>query len=117
MLSVWGADQAMSFADAKAKALREHKIVYLLVSTPNCSWCKQFKLKTLSDKAVQERLRGMAVTLQRDRGGDYPQTLEASRVPMHYFLAPDETVLVKIPGYWNIEDFMSILDDAERKRK
>ena len=106
------------FAAAKRLAQEEGKVLYVLITTPGCRWCRKFEQTTLEDAAVQKRLSAMAVTVEVSRGsGGYPDTLKASMVPMHYFLAPDETVLVKMPGYWGREDFMSILDDVERRRK
>jgi len=110
--------ESHSYADAKALAAKEGKVVYLLITTPTCRWCRKFEVTTLADPRVCARLASMAVMAEATRGsGDYPESLKAPMVPMHYFLAPDETVLVKMPGYWDIEDFMSILDDVERKRK
>ena len=106
------------FAAAKRLAQEEGKVLYVLITTPGCRWCRKFEQTTLEDAAVQKRLSAMAVTVEVSRGsGGYPDTLKAPMVPMHYFLAPDETVLVKMPGYWGREDFMSILDDVERRRK
>lgn len=118
LLSAAGEAGLSGFAAAAAQAQKEKKVVYVLITTPDCSWCRQFKRKTLYDDEVKKRLNSLSVILETDRGsGEYPDTLEASRVPMHYFLAPDGTILVKMPGYWGIQDFMSILDDVERKRK
>jgi len=117
ILSAAVALQAAGFAAAKTQAAAEKKVLYVLISAPECKWCRRFKAQTLSDAGVQSKLRQMAVVVEAERGsGDYPDALEAARVPMHYFLAPDERILVKMPGYWGIEDFMSILDEVERKR-
>ena len=107
-----------SYSDALAAAQKEGKAVYLLITAPECRWCRKFKQTTLTDGAVRKRLERLAVGVEVYRGqGDYPKHLKAPMVPMHYFLAADGSVLVKMPGHWNIEDFMSILDDVERKRK
>lgn len=106
------------FAHASAKASAEQKVLYVLITTPGCGWCDRFKRQTLSDAGVRARLAETAVVFETERGsGEYPDALKACRVPMHYFLGSDDAVLVKMPGYWNVEDFMSILDDVERKRK
>jgi thioredoxin-related protein len=110
--------EVKDFAAAKALAKKEGKVVYVLITSPTCRWCRKFEQSTLRDVNVSRRLSSMAVTIQVTRGsGTYPDALKAPMVPMHYFLAPDERVLVKMPGYWDTEDFMSILDDVERKRK
>lgn len=106
------------FASAKKRAEEQGKVLYVLITAPDCRWCRKFEETTLADAAVQQKLSSLAVTVHVSRGsGGYPETLKAPMVPMHYFLAPDETVLVKMPGYWGTEDFMSILDDVKRKRK
>jgi len=111
-------DRCRDFAAAKQQAAKEEKVVYVLITTPDCRWCRRFEQTTLADAKVKARLEALAVGVEVTRGdGGYPDTLSAPMVPMHYFLAPDETVLVKMPGYWNVVDFMSILDDVERKRK
>jgi thioredoxin-related protein len=90
----------------------------VLITSPSCRWCRRFERETLADPAIRRRLGRLAVTAEVVRGsGEYPATLAAPVVPMHYFLGEDGEVLVKMPGYWSAEDFMSILDDVERRRK
>jgi len=109
---------ATGFDEARQMAAQEGKMLYVLITSRQCRWCKRFKATTLKDPSVQERLGALAVGVEVERdSGTYPARLKAPMIPMHYFLSADERVLVKMPGYWNIEDFMSILDDVERKRK
>ncbi|WP_345986289.1 thioredoxin family protein [Sulfurimonas sp. HSL-1656] len=118
LLTAAPAEWAKDYDTARQIAAQEGKIVYLLITAPGCRWCKRFKRTTLKDKAVRERLAALAVGVEVERdSGAYPAKFKAPMIPMHYFLSADERVLVKMPGYWNIEDFMSILDDVERKRK
>jgi len=118
VLSAAQMEWAEDFAGAERLAAAEGKVLYILITSPDCRWCKRFKRTTLTDADVDARLGRMAVGVEVERGsGTYPAHLKAPVIPMHYFLGADEKVLVKMPGYWNTEDFMSILDDVERKRK
>ncbi|MCL4431490.1 MAG: hypothetical protein M1300_04115 [Epsilonproteobacteria bacterium] len=48
----------------------------------------------------------------------YPKNLSAKMVPMSYFIDPaNGKVIYSIPGYWDSEDYNSVLDDALRKYK
>lgn len=101
---------------AQRKACQEAKMVYVLITTPTCRWCRRFERTTLVDPAIKKRLDTLAVTVEVSRGeGTYPDSLKAPVVPMHYFLAPNEKILVKMPGHWSVEDFDSILNDAQRR--
>lgn len=103
---------------AKKEAEASGKVIYVLVTTPVCRWCKKLKMTTLADPEVAERLERLVVGVEATRSIDnYPSKLKAPMVPMSFFLSPDDRVLVKMPGYWGKEDFMSILDDVERKAK
>jgi len=106
------------YAAAKARAAAEGKIVYLMITTEGCRWCRKMEETTLADGEIRRRIEELAVPVEVRRDVDrYPRKLKAPMVPMHYFLGTDEKVLVKMPGFWNKEDFMDILDDVERKMK
>jgi thioredoxin-related protein len=36
-------------------------------------------------------------------------------VPMTYFAAPDGRIIYSVPGYWQEEDYLSMMGDVERK--
>ena len=36
-------------------------------------------------------------------------------VPMSYFLTPEGRVLYSVPGYWSKDDYLSMMEDVERK--
>jgi len=118
LLWLWTGVQAVGadYETARARACKEGKMLYVLITTPQCSWCRRFETTTLTDRALHERLEKSAVIVEVTRGeGGYPESLASPVVPMHYFLSPEGRVLVKMPGYWNVEDFTSILNDAQRR--
>ncbi|MEN8146772.1 MAG: DUF255 domain-containing protein [Campylobacterota bacterium] len=107
-----------SFEAAKAKAQKEDRIIYAVISSETCRWCRKLEAETLKDKKIVEKLntKFSAVALTRDKD-KYPPCLKAKMVPMSYFLTPEGRVLYSVPGYWNEEDYLSIMGDVERKYK
>ncbi len=119
MLSTLQADDITwnsSFAAAKAKAQKEEKIIYVVITSETCRWCRKLEATTLEDKVVIKNLNKKYAAVALTRGKDkYPPCLKAPMVPMTYFLAPDGRVIYSVPGYWQIEDYLSMMGDVERK--
>ncbi len=122
MVPLWlmGADikWSDSFAEAQAKAKKESKPMLVIITTEQCRWCRKLESTTLEDEAIINQINSKfaAVHVTRDKSV-YPKNLTATMVPMSYFLDPNGKVLHSMPGYWPIEDYRSILDDALRKYK
>lgn len=105
-----------SFAEAKAKAQKEDKIIYALITSETCRWCRKLESTTLEEERVIEKVNSKYSAVALTRGKDeYPPCLKAPMVPMSYFLTPEGRVLYSVPGYWSKEDYLSMMDDVERK--
>ncbi len=107
-----------SFDAAKARAQKENKILYAVITSETCRWCRKLENETLKDQKIVEKLNSnySPVALTRDKDS-YPPCLKAPMVPMSYFLTPDGNVLYSVPGYWSEEDYLSMMEDVERKYK
>ena len=107
-----------SFEAAKAKAQKEDKIIYAVITSETCRWCRKLEKETLEENEVISNLNSKysAVALTRDKDS-YPPCLKAPMVPMSYFLTPEGTVLYSVPGFWKGEDYLSMMEDVERKYK
>lgn len=107
-----------TFAAAQAKAKKESKPMLVIITTEQCRWCRKLEATTLSDDEIISKIntRFVPVHVTRDKS-IYPKTLSAKMVPMSYFLDGNGKVLYSMPGYWPVEDYSSILDDALRKAK
>jgi len=122
MMPLWlmGADINWSsdFAQAQALAKKEHKPLMVLITSEQCRWCRKFEATTLQDNEIVGRINAhfTSVHVTRDKSV-YPQNLSAKMVPMSYFLDGEGRVIYKIPGYWGVEDYNSVLDDALQKYK
>jgi len=118
MSSLFAAEVAWNsdFATAKAKAQKEDKIIYAVITSETCGWCRKLERTVLQSPAVVKNLNAKyaAVAITRDEG-KYPQCFKATMVPMTYFAAPDGRIIYSVPGYWSEEDYLSIMGDVERK--
>lgn len=120
-ISVFGAEITWntSYDSARAKAKKESKPLMVLITSEDCRWCRKLEETTLQDEEIISRINTQfqAINVTKDKSV-YPKSLTAKMVPMSYFLDPSNgKVLYSIPGYWESEDYHSILDDALRKYK
>jgi uncharacterized protein YyaL (SSP411 family) len=103
------------YESAHAKAIKENKIFYIFIAGDSCHWCRKMERTTMLDNEVINRLNKDYIAVELIRGfDDYPDLLQAKMVPKHYFLTPNEKKIYSVPGYWNTEDFSSILDDVTK---
>lgn len=108
-----------SYDQALSKAKKENKPLMVLITSEQCRWCRKLENITLQDESIVNRINGnfQVVNVTKDKS-NYPKNLTAKMVPMSYFLDPKTgKVLYSIPGYWESEDYNSILDDALQKFK
>lgn len=107
-----------SFEAAKAKAQKEDKIIYAVITSETCRWCRKLEKETLKEKKIISNLNSKYSAVALTRGKDtYPPCLKAPMVPMSYFLTPEGTVLYSVPGFWTGEDYLDMMKDVERKYK
>jgi len=108
----WNSD----FAAAQAKAQKEDKIIYAVITSETCRWCRKLESTTLQQPAIIKNLNEKYAAVEITRGkGKYPQCFKATMVPMTYFAAPDGRIIYSVPGYWQEEDYLSMMGDVERK--
>lgn len=108
---------AGSFKEALTLAQKEDKNMMVLITTETCRWCRKLESQTLTDETVITRLNKDYISVHLTRDVDnYPHYLEVSGVPTTYFLnRAGQPLIKKVMGYWNVEDYMSYLDDVDYK--
>ena len=110
----WNSD----FAAAQAQAQKENKIIYAVITSETCRWCRKLESTTLKQPAIIKNLNDKYAAVEITRGkGKYPKCFKATMVPMTYFVAPDGRIIYSVPGYWQEEDYLSMMGDVERKYK
>jgi len=99
-------------------AKKEHKNIMVLVEGENCRWCKKMKERTLSDESVEKRLKKyVLVKVMREDGNEMSVLPSVQGVPTIFFMKENKAVIEEIIGYFNVEDFLSYIDDVEKKVK
>lgn len=107
-----------NYDEALAKAKLENKKLLVLITSETCRWCRKLESTTFEDASIINRVNAkyIAVALTRDKDS-YPSYLQAKMVPMSYFLRDSGKVINSVPGYWNVEDYHTILDDVNYELK
>ena len=99
-------------------AKKEHKNIMVMVEGEHCRWCKKMKGRTLSDDAVEKRLeKYVVVKVFREDGNAMAQLPPVDGVPTIFFMKENKAVIQELLGYLNVEDFISYIDDVEKKAK
>jgi len=110
----WHDDYNAALREAK----KEHKLVYIFISSSQCGWCQKFEKTTLQDEVVKKRLSKEFITLHLIRDFDeVPKKFKTSPVPRHYFTDANGNILYNSLGYRKVECFNSFMDNAEQKFK
>ncbi len=110
----WVKDVPTAFAVAQ----KEHKNVMVFVESQTCRWCKKMKYRTFSDEAVQKRLEPFVLVKVMSEDSDATKHLPAIQgAPTTFFMKENKEVLQEVLGYFNAEDFISYINDAESKTK
>ncbi len=99
-------------------AQKEHKPVMVFVESETCRWCKKMKHRTLSDESVDKRLQSyVSVKVFRENKEDIKDLPEIQGVPSIFFMTAEKKILESVIGYYNVEDFISYLNDVDKKVK
>jgi thioredoxin-related protein len=110
----WIKDVNSAFALAK----KEQKSVLVFVEGENCRWCKKMKYRTLQDEAVEKRLeKFVLLKVMREDTSAMSSLPSVKGVPTIFFMSPNKTVLQEVIGFFDAEDFISYINDVEKKTK
>jgi len=98
-------------------AKKEHKNVMVFVEGENCRWCKKMKYRTLSDDAVEKRLKKfVTVKVMREDPKAMSVLPQVKGVPTIFFMNENKAVIEEVVGYFDVEDFISYINDVENKK-
>lgn len=110
----WSHNYKASFA----KAQKSNKVLYVLITSEDCGWCRKFERTTLQDKAIKQRLKSEfeVVHLSREKD-EVPKMFKTSPIPRHYFVAPSGKIVYDSLGHRGVACFESFMDEAQGKQK
>jgi len=108
----WSSDYNKALQEAKIK----HKLIYILITSDSCRWCRKFEHTTLQDKQIQKRLHSGFVTLHfsRDRN-KIPKQFKTTPIPQHYFVDSKGNILYHSLGYRDVETFNIFMNMVEEE--
>jgi len=107
-----------NFSQSLELAKKDQKVLMLFVESKSCRWCKKMKNRTLSDERVIKRLKPyVSLKVMRDDIDVMRELPSIHGVPTIFFMTANKKILETVVGYFNIEDFLSYIDDVEGKLK
>ena len=116
-LSAQGLDWESSLSEAFAKSASQNRPLMIFIEQKHCRWCKKMRRETLSDNGISKRLEKF-VLVEVDKYGEEMKSLPPTRfAPTVYLYSPKKELLIKVGGYFVVEDFDSYLDDFYKKLK
>jgi len=116
--AVFALDWSKDINTALETAKKEHKSIMVMVEGEHCRWCKKMKGRTLSDDKVEKRLeKFVVVKVMREDGNAMAKLPPVEGVPTIFFMKSNKAIIEEIIGYFNVEDFISYIDDVEKKVK
>jgi len=110
----WSHDYEKGLSDAK----KEHKLVYTLITSDSCGWCRKFESTTLQDKEILKRLHREFILIHLSRDRDkIPKEFETAPIPRHYFTDAKGNILFDSLGHRSTECFNTFMNKAQSKVK
>ena len=118
MLAAGGISWENSLDEAFTKAAREKKPLMVMVKSVHCRWCKKMLHHTLENESISKRLKKFVLVRVDKESDDARSELpEVEFVPTIFFMTAQKRVLERVTGYFNVGDFNSWIDDAEKDLK
>lgn len=119
LLFVLSADEVKwleSYEEALEQAKIEKKALLVIMTKEHCRWCKKLEEKTLPNEKISTKISQSFVTVLLVReNANFPRKFKAKIFPTTFFVDREGDIVHKMPGYWSIDDYSSIIDDALNK--
>jgi len=98
------------------QAKKSGKLVYVLITSQSCQWCRKFESTTLQDKEIQKRLYAEFEVVHLSREKDtIPKQFETAPIPRHYFVDAQGKILYSSLGHRGVACFDAFMDNAQNK--
>jgi len=110
----WSNNYAQGLLDAE----KENKIIYILITSQSCKWCRKFESTTLQNELIKKRLYSEFITIHLSRDEDIiPSIFKTAPIPRHYFVSKEGKIIYSSLGHRGIECFDSFMDNAHERLK
>jgi len=102
-----------SWDAALAEAARTGRPIMVDAVRDGCRYCSEMEAAVFDDTAVAEQIEKRFVPVKVNLSHEaMPRELEVTMTPSFFFFTPDMTLIKTVPGAWNREDFMTILEEG-----
>ncbi len=93
------------------KAKKADKLIFFVMVTNYCPWCRKYEKRTLSDKNIDAEIHKHFIPLILNREkGNFPDQFKTPIVPVTYIVNyKDESIGTKEMGYKGKKDLREIL--------
>ena len=107
-ISLWSLE-FYTYEEALQLQKKNNKIIMLDVMRSDCHYCITMKEEVFDDPEmsawIEERFIPVELNLDFD---ELPLDLHVYFTPTFFFIDKNQTVIKKIPGSWNIQDFKDL---------
>jgi thioredoxin-related protein len=104
-------EEKMTYEEALVLSKENNKVIMLKLTADTCKYCVKMDNEVLSNNEVEHLLENfITVTVNVDHE-ELPLGLERTVTPTFVFVNKNEEILSKLPGSWNKEDFMELLNN------
>lgn len=113
-VSFLSAFELKTYEAAVAEQKKTDKLIMIEVVRTGCHYCKDMDRDVFTDKEMSEWIakRFIPIKISLDEQ-DLPLGLKVSFTPTFYFVDKNQSIVKKIPGAWNIEDFKSLTEELK----
>ena len=100
------------FDKALEKAKAENKIVMIKATAKHCHFCIKMDREVMVEDSVKKAIDKNFVPVEVDISSKrLPLGLNADFTPTFFFIDENAKVMKVVPGSWNVEDFLEILEE------
>ena len=96
------------YAQARAKALKERKMLFVLYVKDGCPFCTKLEEEVLTDKYVRTYIKKHYIPLiVNEYRKNFPDYLYSTIAPVTYIIDPNtQTIVKKIIGYMEVDQYL-----------
>ncbi len=108
----------IDFAQAMKRAKSEKKLIMIKATSPFCHYCKKMDREVLANDKVRKRLEANFIAVEVDVYKEkLPLRLSFKVTPTYFFLDATGNLIKSVPGAWDTEDFITILNEVKNLKK
>lgn len=98
-----------SYEEALQLQKKNNKIIMLDVIRSDCKYCIKMKKEVFDDPEMSAWLQKRFIPVELNLDFDeLPLSLHVYFTPTFFFIDTNQTIIKKIPGSWNIQDFKDL---------